>query len=382
MIFHNKLAEQIIAFRKELHQTPELSGREHKTTAKIIQFIEWSKPDEIITFKGMCGLAAVFQGKAPGKTVLLRADIDALPIKETNTFPHRSGISGISHKCGHDGHTAILAGLSRLLQLNPVSKGRVILLFQPAEETGTGAGQILNNDSFRCIVPDYVFALHNLPGFPLNTVLIKNDCFASATKGLIIRLFGQTSHAAFPEKGINPALAMAEIIVRLSKISQATADFKDFVLLTIIHSKLGRRAFGTSPGDAQVMATLRSYRNDDMETLTNLTKEIVLDVCDEYEIAVNISWTDQFPATINHSGCVEVVMEVAVENGFAIKQPEKPFRWSEDFGHFTRQFPGAMFGIGAGENVPDLHHPEYDFRDELLASGIKMFDGIVRKILS
>ena len=382
MNFQNELLEEIIAFRKELHQSPELSGKEHKTTAKIIKFIEKSKPDEIITFMGIGGLAAVFKGKDQGKTVLLRADIDALPIKETNSFAHKSKYPGIGHKCGHDGHTAILAGFSRLLQINPVTKGTAVLLFQPAEETGAGAQQVINHASFSRIVPDYAFALHNLPGFPLNTMLIKNDCFASASKGLIIKLFGQTVHAAFPEKGLNPALAMAEIITRLSKISQSTAEFKDYVLLTIIHSKLGKRTFGTSPGDAVVMATLRSYRNDDMETLTNLSREIVLDVCDKHELAVKISWTDQFPATINHNTCIKIVKEVADLNGFAVQQPNKPFRWSEDFGHFTQKFPGAMFGIGAGENIPDLHHPEYDFRDEILVSGIKMFDGIVRKVLS
>lgn len=236
MNFLNGQIEQIIAFRKELHQSPELSGKEHKTTLKIREFISRSHPDEIITFREKTGLAAVFNGKAAGKTVVLRADIDALPIAETNSFSHKSKSSGVSHKCGHDGHTAILAGLSRILMINPPEKGNVVLLFQPAEETGVGAKQILNDPFFNRLHPDYVFALHSIPGFALNEILIKKDCFASASKGMVVRLFGETSHAAYPERGLNPALAMTEIIQQLSRITLKPNIFDDFVLLTIVHS--------------------------------------------------------------------------------------------------------------------------------------------------
>jgi len=145
MNFPHDLLEQEISFRKDLHQMPELSGREYKTTAKIKEFISLNQPDNIITFPGINGLAAVFNSAENGKTVLLRADIDAMPMAETNTFSYKSIQCGISHKCGHDGHTAILAGLSRLIHLNPLKKGKVVLLFQPAEETGIGAKQILRS---------------------------------------------------------------------------------------------------------------------------------------------------------------------------------------------------------------------------------------------
>lgn len=152
MKFSKGFLEEIIAFRKQLHQSPELSGKEHKTTLKIREFIIRSHPDEIITFREKTWLAAVFNGKKAGKTLVLRADIDALPIAEKNSFWHKSKSSGVSHKCGHDGHTAIFAGLLLLLFENP-----------PA-------------------------------------------------KGMVVKLFGETSHAAYPESGLNPALVMTEII--------------------------------------------------------------------------------------------------------------------------------------------------------------------------
>jgi len=345
MNFSKGFLEEITALRKELHQAPELSNKEFKTTEKIIAFVKQSHPDEILTFRGKTGLAAVFHGCKPGKIVLFRADIDALPIIETTQFLNKSKVHGVSHKCGHDGHSAILAGLSRILMINPPEKGSVVLLFQPAEETGDGAKQILKDPTFSKIKPDYVFALHNLPGFPLNQIVVGNHCFASASKGMIVKLFGKTSHAAYPEKGISPALAMVE----------------------------------TLPGDAQVMATLRSYRDDDMEKLTKLSVETITEISDRFGVAAKISWTDEFPATVNDPGCVETIRQVAEENGLSHKEIKQPFRWSEDFGHFTQNFRGAFFGIGAGESTPDLHQSDYDFRDEMIEAAIKMFDGIIRK---
>lgn len=381
MNFLNGQIEQIIAFRKDLHQTPELSGKEYKTTAKILEFISLSQPDEIIQFDGKTGLAVVFNGREAGKTILFRADIDALPIAETNTFGHRSKKSGISHTCGHDGHAAILAGLSRVLHFNPSEKGKVVLLFQPAEETGQGAKQMIKKQLLYNIFPDFVFALHNLPGFPLNDIVVKKDCFASASKGIIVKLFGETSHAAYPESGLSPAMAMTDIIRQLSEITVKPNVFDDFVLLTIVHSKLGKRTFGTAPGEAQVMATLRSHNDVDMEKLTKLAIKTITGICDNYGISEKITWTDEFPATINDPECVDIICNVASEKGFSINEIEKPFRWSEDFGHFTQKFRGALFGIGAGTHVHDLHQPDYDFNDEMIGTGIKIFDGIIRKIL-
>lgn len=377
----NDTLNDLIAFRKYLHKYPELSKKELKTAKKIKEFVSGNEPDEIIEKLGGTGLAAVYNGQKEGKTILIRSDMDALPIAETNDFDYKSVFPEVGHKCGHDGHATILSGLSGVLKENPPEKGRVVLLFQPSEETGEGAELVLNDPKFKKIEPDYVFALHNLPGFKKSTVVIRDKHFAAASKGMTTKLIGKTSHAANPEQGISPSLAVAEIIQKLSTLSDSKDGFEDFKLITIIHTRIGEIAFGTTPGYAEVRATLRSFRNEDMEKLTKKAVEIVEDAADEYGLEEKISWQEEFPASISNDDCVDILREVADENDFKTASPDAPFRWSEDFGYFLMKYPGALFGIGSGKDHPSLHNPDYDFPDEIIPTGIRMFDGILRKML-
>lgn len=370
---------QLITFRKALHRNPELSGQEFETAKKIKAFLSSCNSDEIIENIGGQGIMAVYRGSKPGKSILLRADIDALPINEINDFEHRSITLNVSHKCGHDGHTAILAGVAQHLGLCPIKRGCVALLFQPAEETGKGAISILNDLKISDFKIDHVFALHNLPGYRKNAIVIRKQHFAAASKGMIIRLTGKTSHAANPEHGISPALALAEIIRYFSELSSTKEGFNDFKLITVIHARLGEIAFGTSPGYAEVMATLRSFRNDDMQKITDDAKLFVELIADKYGLNEKIEWVEEFPASVNDNDCVELIKEVSVENNFSIIEIPEPFRWSEDFGHFLLKYPGALFGIGSGKLHPPLHNPEYDFPDEIIKTGVSIFEGIIRK---
>ncbi|MFW5705585.1 MAG: amidohydrolase [Bacteroidota bacterium] len=381
MKLSNDFLDRLIAFRRELHKYPEVSKKEHKTAKKVRDFLEEFEPDELIENLGKTGLAAVFYGEEDGPVVLVRADIDALPIQEVNDFDHKSVFPDVGHKCGHDGHTTILTGLAGIVHRNPVKKGKLVLLYQPAEETGEGAELVLNDPKFEKIKPDYVFALHNLPGFKRGNVLVSDRHFAAASKGMIIRLTGKTSHAATPELGVSPALAVAEIIQQLTELSQKGEGFEDFKLITIIHTRIGEIAFGTTPGYAEVMATLRSYRNDDMDLLTDKAVKIAEKIADKYNLHEKIEWTEEFPATINNPECTGLIREVAKENDLKIEEIQTPFRWSEDFGHFTMKAPGAYFGIGAGKDHPPVHNPDYDFPDEIIKTGITMFNGIIRKFL-
>jgi amidohydrolase len=382
MRISDELLHSLIHFRKNLHKFPELSKNEYETAKKIKEFVSGNQPVEIIEGLGGTGLAVVFRGKNPGKTVLIRADIDALPIEELNeTIDYRSVNHGVAHLCGHDGHSTIVAGLSSVLSQNPPENGNVVLLFQPAEETGEGAALVLNDPAFADISPDYVFALHNLPGFVKAGIVVRDEHFAAASKGMIIRLTGKTSHAANPEHGISPAMAVAQIIQQLTQLSADGRGFYAFKLVTIIYTKIGEIAFGTTPGYAEVMATLRSYRNDDMDVLTNKAIKIVEEAADFYGLQEKIEWREEFPATINQTGCSEVVKEVAKANGFEMIIPEQPFRWSEDFGHFTMKYPGALFGVGSGKKHPALHNPDYDFPDDIIKPSITMFYGIIKKLI-
>lgn len=373
-------AEEIIAFRHELHRNPELSGRERETGKRIREAVGKSKPDHVIDNIGGNGIAFIFDSGEPGPVVLFRCELDALPIKEVNTFEYHSLHPGVSHKCGHDGHMAILTQLSARIARERPQHGKAVLLFQPAEETGTGAEQVVNDPKFQEIAPDYAFALHNLPGFRKHDIIVRENTFASASKGMIIRLQGKTAHAGEPENGINPSLASADIIKKFNELSGST-DFKDFTLITLIHVKIGERAFGTSAGYGEVMATLRSYRNDDMKELTKKAEAIVHSVAREEQLEYEIEYTEAFLATENNQDCNQIIEQAASENHFYIDKQDHTFRWSEDFSHFTTRYKGCLFGLGSGLNQPQLHNPDYDFPDDIIETGSLMFFTIYKKLL-
>ncbi|MEJ8801789.1 amidohydrolase [Pontibacter sp. H249] len=374
---------QIVSFRHDLHKHPELSGKEIETAKRIETFLAQFKPDTVLTGIGGTGVIAVFNGTTEGgPTVLFRADTDALPIQETNNLKYTSSTAGVSHKCGHDGHTAILAGLAQLLSHKPLTKGRVILLFQPAEETGQGAYAVLNDERFQGLQPDFVFALHNLPGYPENQVVTRAKSFAAASTGMVVALYGKSSHAAEPENGVNPGQAMAELILAFNNIILEKSRFQDLTLLTVIHARLGEIAFGTNPGFATVMATLRSYQQADLNLLKNITAKTVKDTAEKYNLTFDISFTEEFPATVNDDTAVTLITKAAQKLELDVQQAVHPFKWSEDFGYFTEKYKGAMFGLGAGMHHPQLHHANYDFPDQLIPTGAALFYTIAADIMN
>ena len=172
----------LVDLRHRLHRRPEISGEERETAATIVEFLKPTGPDRIVTELGGHGVAAIYEGAEPGPTVLIRAELDALPIEELSDSDHRSEIPGKGHLCGHDGHMTILAGLARGLQRNPPQKGRAILLFQPAEETGAGAAAVMADPKFEEIVPDYAFSLHNRPGVPVGHARISEGAANCASR--------------------------------------------------------------------------------------------------------------------------------------------------------------------------------------------------------
>jgi amidohydrolase len=372
--------KDIIKFRQWLHAHPELSGQEVQTAKHIAGFMQGFKPDKTVELAGN-GLAFVFEGEEAGPTVMFRADIDALPITEQNSIDHISGNEGVAHLCGHDGHTAIMLQTAERISKDRPGKGKVICLFQPEEETGQGANRLLQHESFSEVQPDYVFGLHNIPGYPLHKLLLRKGSFAAASKGMIVKLYGKTSHAAEPEMGNSPANAVARIIDGLHAVLEDRADYKALVLLTIINIKLGEIAFGTTPGYAEVRVTLRAFENQDMEILTQRAEKVVNKAAVNDGLQLSIDYTEVFPATENTNKCVDWVKQVAHQNKMDIQWLEKPFKWSEDFGYYTLQFPGAFFGLGSGVDHPQLHNPDYDFPDELIESGSALFYGLYKEIL-
>ena len=361
------------AFRYELHKYPELSGNEHQTASRIIEFNKQFPADKVLTNIGGAGVALVYEGEETGPTVLFRAELDALPIQELNDFGHKSKSKGISHKCGHDGHMCILLGLGMYLHQFRPRKGKVILLFQPAEETGAGAKRVVNDPKFKALNVDFAFALHNLPGYPLGEVVYKSGTFNAASRGLIAKFEGWTAHAAEPHKGKSPGNIMADLMRELPEMSSGTFENKDFRLLTLVFAQLGEKNFGISPGKGEIRATLRTYEDEQMEKLVKETLSLIQNRAFSYRLKHQISWEDVFPASKNHGKCVRLLEQIAKQHANSWGELTHPMSWSEDFGHFTQKIPGAMFGLGAGVDHPQLHSEYYDFPDELLEIGGRIF---------
>lgn len=372
--------QDLLSLRRDLHRAAEISGNEKNTAKMVRECLSRYSPDELVDRIGGHGLAAVYNGKQPGKTVLIRADLDGLPIDETISIEHGSHAPGVSHKCGHDGHMTIVAGLAAVLEQNRPQQGRVVLLFQPAEETGEGAARILSDPRYAALEPDMVLALHNLPGFPLGTVVSRRGVFSSASRGMIVELEGQTSHAGQPLKGNNPTLAMAQLVQAFLAAPQNRTDLYEGAKVTVIHARLGEVAFGTSPGRAVIMATLRATRDEVVERLSIYCSDLARGVGKAYGLNTEVKWTEEFPSTSNNQEVVGIIEGAAGALGLQIEHPDHPFPWSEDFGHFTAKYPGALFGLGAGRQHPALHSPDYDFPDQLSAIGVSLFSRILRDL--
>lgn len=376
----NQHLDTLVALRKELHQNPEVSGKEVETAKKIIDFLTQYSPDEIICNVGGAGILAIYNGKETAKKVLFRAELDALPIEEVNEFDYKSKTKGVSHKCGHDGHMAVLCGLAMQLHKNRPETGTVILLFQPAEEDGTGAQKVLEEERFLALEPDYVFALHNLPGFPLHQIIVKENTFSCAVQSIIIQLKGITSHAGEPEKGINPALAVAAIITEYHQFIQPDITQKDYCLVTPIYIQMGKKSYGVSAGAGEVHFTVRTNSNEQMKKTSLLLEEIAFRIAKKHQLQLKTKWIEQFYANENNSEAVTLIRNAALKEYADVLEKEQPFSWGEDFGLFTQKYTGAMFGIGSGETVPALHNPDYDFPDAIIPTAVNVFYQIAKQI--
>jgi amidohydrolase len=373
--------DQLIGLRHWLHAHPEVSRQEVETAKHLRQFLEThATPDRVVPLHG-AGFAAVYEGQSAGKTILLRCELDALPIHEINdNIPYRSIFDGVGHKCGHDGHMAILAGLAQTLAERP-AKGRVVLLFQPDEETGTGARLSCSHPNFDQIKPDLVFALHNLPSFPLGQIVCKSGVFASEVRYVTIRMSGKEAHSAQPETGTSPSYALAELTLQVRKI-QAKYDLPDAYALAVpVYNQMGVQASGISPARGEVHITLRSAQSDTVEKMWQDIQGCAVELAARYTLEAGFEIREAFTGTKNTELGFDMIRQAAAKTNHPFRCLEHPFRWGEDFGEFTNRFEGGMFGLGAGDIQPELHHPDYDFPDGIIGNGIAMFAEIIRSVV-
>ena len=373
--------ENLVAFRRRLHERPELSGEEGETAGAALSFLASAPPDRLIKALGGHGLAAIYEGAAPGPTVMFRAELDALPIEEVSDAPHRSRIPGKAHLCGHDGHTAALVALALGFSRARPKRGRAVLLFQPAEENGAGAAAVISDAKFAEIAPDFVFAWHNMPGLPFGQVALAAGPVNCASRGMRAILSGVASHASTPELGVSPLGAVARLAPELTALGRGGAFDAAYSLVTVTHIEMGERAFGIAPGRAEVWATLRTLTDATMAGLVEKAEQLVRDIARENELRVEIAYQDVFAHCENAPAAVERIARALDAEHVSWSGAGLPMRASEDFGRFTAKAPAAMFLLGAGERHANLHNPDYDFPDDLIAIAARVMMRIARDAL-
>ncbi len=367
---HKKL---MIELRHVLHEHPELSMQETETKRILMEFLQHHTQLRVVD----CGrwFYALYEAKRPtAETIAFRADFDALPMQGTCQVPWQSKHPGVGHQCGHDGHSAALAGFA----LEVDEKGadqNICFLFQHAEETGQGAEECVVVLA-KCNV-SRIFAVHNRSGYPRGTIVYRRGLIQCASKGLTVKMTGKISHASEPEKGKNPAFAIALLVTYIEKLLQSK-HFEDMVLCTIVQVSVGQKDFGISAGDGEVSMTLRANQEKELDQLERMICKKAVELAKEEGLEVAFAVSDPFPETRNEDSSIEMV-EKAAE---ALRKPtmllEEPWRASEDFGYYTKQCPGAMFYVGNGVDYPALHTGDYDFPDEILETIVDMYGELIK----
>ena len=353
--------KDIVDIRRELHNNPGVSGDESYAHNLIVEFIKGLNPTELNSNVGGYGVVAYWKSSnVNASTIAFRADTDALPI---------------GHRCGHDGHTAIMLRFAEIVSASKL-KHNIVLVFQPEEETGKGAKKIVDSGLLDKYGVQAVFGLHNLPGFAEGKVVLNRNTFAAASCGVIYTLTGRQTHASTPEMGLNPGLAIAEMIERFDKLNVYSG--KDLRLSTLICCRVGDEAFGTSAGKGEVMFTLRTLTNDGMSDLMESADAIASEAAQRHGLKLEKQLREPFKATENTPEVVEQLHDIF--SNLNVMYAKSPFRWSEDFAEYLQKYRGAFFGLGSGENQPELHHPSYNFPDGIIDAGAKCFELIMNNI--
>jgi amidohydrolase len=383
MTLTNRDVAELTEWRRMLHRFPEVSREESATAQRVVAALAPLAPDQIITALGGHGVAAVFDGAEPGPTVLFRAELDALPIEELSDTPHRSTLPGKGHLCGHDGHMTLLMGLGRLVSRQRPARGRVVLMFQPAEEDGSGAAAVVADPAFAAIKPDWAFAIHNMPGTGFGHGLLTSGVVNCASQGLKITLGGKTAHASLPETGTSPGLALASLIDSFTRLAPPAPLAPGYRLVTVTHARLGEPAFGIAPGMAELWVTLRSLQDADMAALRAEAVALAEAAARAHGLTVSFETHDDFAASVNDPAATARIAAALEALGMTHDPGDLPMRGSEDFGRFGQ--PGtrsAMLFLGAGHGLAALHNPDYDFPDALIQPGVAIFHRIARDLLS
>ncbi|UOA14928.1 MULTISPECIES: M20 aminoacylase family protein [Sulfitobacter] len=375
----NAFAEDMTAWRRHLHTIPELGLECHETAAFVAERLRAFGVDELHEGIATTGIVAIIEGQGEGPTIGLRADMDALPIHEATGKDYASTREGKMHACGHDGHTTMLLGAARYLAETRNFAGRVALIFQPAEETGGGAGVMVEEGIMERFDIAQVYGIHNAPGFDEGAFYTTPGPIMAAVDEFHIHIKGKGGHGAMPHDTRDPVVAACGIATAIQTIvSRNHVATQDLVVsVTQIHTG---SADNVIPETAYINGTVRTFDREVQAMVMRRMQQIVDGQAASYDVSAELDYEVGYPATINDPAKTETAIAAASEVVGAAQVHGDYGRemGAEDFSYMLEKRPGAYLFLGAGEGA-GLHHPEYDFNDEIAPLGASFFARIVER---
>jgi len=382
----NRVADlhaDITEWRRDLHMHPELQYDVHRTAGSVAEKLKAFGCDEVVIGLGRTGVVGVIRGKkgGSGKTIGLRADMDALPIEEANDLPYKSTVPGKMHACGHDGHTAMLLGAARYLTETRNFSGTAVVIFQPAEEGGGGGKAMVDDGLMDRFGIEEVFGMHNYPGMPVGAFGIRPGPMMAAADALTIDIEGVGAHAARPHLGVDTVLVGAQIINALQSVVSRNVDPLKSAVVSICMFRAGN-ADNVIPQTVQLRGTARSLASEVRDLLEKRLPVVVENTAAAYGAKAKLIYKRGYPVLVNHEKQTEFAASVAAQIAGQDKVDTglPPMMGAEDFSFMLNARPGAFIWIGNGASA-GLHHPSYNFDDETIPYGTSYWVKLVETAL-
>ncbi|SEM65908.1 M20 aminoacylase family protein [Palleronia pelagia] len=384
MPIKNRFAEmlpEITAWRQDLHANPEILFDTHRTAALVAERLQAFGCDEVATGLGRTGVVGIIEGKTnnSGRTIGLRADMDALPIREATGKPYASTTDGAMHACGHDGHTAMLLGAAKYLAETRNFDGRVAVIFQPAEEGGGGGREMCRDGIMERWNIEEVYGMHNWPGIPVGQFAIRPGPFFAATDVFDIVVDGQGGHAAKPHETVDPIVCAAQIVSAIQSIASRNADPVEQIVVSVTSVESSSRAFNVIPGSVAMKGTVRTLSPAMRDLAQTRLSQLAESVAAGFGAVARVDYDRNYPVMVNHPDQTDFAAQVAASvAGDCAHAPL--VMGGEDFAFMLEERPGAYILVGNGDTAP-VHHPEYDFTDDAIPAGCSWWAGIVEQRL-
>jgi hippurate hydrolase len=383
MRFSNDMTD-VVAIRRHLHENPELGLSETQTSDFIAARLEELGYD-VTRGLGQTGVVGTLRNGTSGRSVGIRADIDALPITEETGADHASRNKGVMHACGHDGHTAMLLGAAKILAERKNFDGTVHLIFQPAEENFGGAKLMIDDGLFTRFPCDAVFGLHNDPGLPFGKVFVKDGPIMAAVDECRITVNGRGGHGAEPQDTADPIVTGASIIMALQTVVSRNIHPLDPSVVTV-GAFNGGIASNVIPERTEMVITIRSFDPAVRDKLEERIRGIAEGQAASYGMSVTIDYTRGYNATVNHQAETDFVRQIAAQTVGAenVKEIARPMMGAEDFAYMLAERPGSYFFLGTAktESDPPLHHPRFDFNDDIIPTGVNLWVDLAETYLA